>query len=82
MSKKKQIDKEIVSEEIRDLTKLIDQNNAVLNHQMQEVGRLIEEMNKKSQENNSLIVKTKKLLEQMQIEDKKFSQKRKNSKKS
>ena len=58
MSKKNQIDQEIVSEEIRALTKLIDQNNAVLNHQMQEVGRLVEEMNKKAQENNSLILKT------------------------
>lgn len=82
MSKKNQIDQEIVSEEIRALTKLIDQNNAVLNHQMQEVGRLVEEMNKKAQENNSLILKTKKLLEQIQtkIKDKVISQPRKKRK--
>ena len=82
MSKKKQIDKEIVSEEIKELTKLIDQNNAVINHQMQEVGRLVKEMDKKTQENNGLIVKTKKLLEQIQtkIKDKTISQPRKKRK--
>ena len=82
MSKKEQINKEIVSEEIKELTKLIDQNNAVINHQMEEVGRLVREMDKKTKENNGLIVKTKRLLEKIQIKVQQISQKRKNSKKT
>lgn len=76
MSKKKQIDNEIVSEEIQALTKLVDQNNAVINHQMEEVTRLVKEMNKKAKENNDLIEKSKKLLEQIQIKSKPITHQR------
>lgn len=81
MSKKKQIDEEVVFEETQDLVKLIDQNNAVINHQMKEVTKLVKEMNKKAKENNDLIEKSKKLLEQIQIESKSITQQSKKNKK-
>ena len=84
MSQKKQIDKEIISEEIHTLTRLIDQNNAVIKYQMEEMGRLIREIDQKVKENNNLTVKTKRLMEQIQIKtkDKPISKPRKKRKKT
>jgi methyl-accepting chemotaxis protein len=64
MSKKEQISQEKLSEEIQTLTKLIDQKNAVIGYQLEEIKRLVEEVNKKIKETDDLTKKAKALLEQ------------------
>jgi uncharacterized protein YllA (UPF0747 family) len=65
----KQIDQKELAEQIKEITKLIDQNNAIITHQMKEVERLVKEMDKKTKENYNLSLKAKELLVKVKKKD-------------